>query len=91
MAEDGTPMHKSKGNMVVFDQAAERVGADTMRWLYANHVPEQISTSHVSPQKRIWRSCSDEHACTFEREMDADTQDLDKIWNIYWFFVTMPT
>ncbi len=41
VAEDGTPMHKSKGNMVIFDDAAERVGSDTMRWLFANHVPEQ--------------------------------------------------
>src|SRR5450631_818447 len=39
--EDATPMHKSKGNLVVFDDAAERVGSDTMHWLYMNHIPEQ--------------------------------------------------
>jgi len=44
VAEDGTPMHKSKGNMIVFDEAAERVGSDTMRWLFANHIPEKKSS-----------------------------------------------
>ena len=28
-------MHKSKGNAIWFDDAAEEIGADVMRWLYA--------------------------------------------------------
>lgn len=39
-AEDGTPMHKSSGNMIEFNEAADQMGVDVMRWLYANHRPE---------------------------------------------------
>lgn len=31
----GQPMHKSSGNMIEFNEAAEKAGADVMRWLYA--------------------------------------------------------
>jgi len=34
MDEQGKPMHKSLGNAIWFDDAAERMGADPMRWLY---------------------------------------------------------
>src|SRR5437588_10579873 len=33
-AEDGKPMHKSTGNAIDFKEAAERVGADVMRWIF---------------------------------------------------------
>ncbi len=39
-AEDGEEMHKSKGNTIFLDEAAEREGADVMRWLYASHNPD---------------------------------------------------
>ncbi len=32
--EHGREMHKSTGNAIPFDEAAERLGADTMRWVY---------------------------------------------------------
>jgi isoleucyl-tRNA synthetase len=32
VAEDGRPMHKSLGNMIEFNEAAESVGVDVMRW-----------------------------------------------------------
>jgi len=38
--EDGRPMHKSWGNAIDFDEAAERMGADVMRWAFANARPE---------------------------------------------------
>jgi isoleucyl-tRNA synthetase len=41
IAEDGREMHKSWGNSIEFNEAAERMGADTMRWLYASCKPEQ--------------------------------------------------
>ncbi|MGQ9903029.1 MAG: isoleucine--tRNA ligase [Anaerolineae bacterium] len=31
----GRPMHKSSGNMIEFNEAADRAGADVMRWLYS--------------------------------------------------------
>ncbi|MEW5960900.1 MAG: class I tRNA ligase family protein, partial [Chloroflexota bacterium] len=40
-AEDGRPMHKSWGNAIEFNEAADRMGVDVMRWMYCNHKPEQ--------------------------------------------------
>lgn len=40
LAEDGSPMHKSSGNMIEFNEAADRMGVDVMRWLYCAHRPE---------------------------------------------------
>ncbi len=34
MAEDGRAMHKSSGNMIEFNEAADSMGVDVMRWLY---------------------------------------------------------
>ncbi|MCX5745772.1 MAG: DUF5915 domain-containing protein [Proteobacteria bacterium] len=39
--EKGDEMHKSKGNAIWFDDAAEQYGADSMRWLYAKQDPTQ--------------------------------------------------
>jgi isoleucyl-tRNA synthetase len=57
LGEDGMPMHKSKGNLVIFDEAAERVGSDTMRWLFATHVPEQsLNFPRIPTDEDIVRS-----------------------------------
>jgi isoleucyl-tRNA synthetase len=37
---DGRQMHKSWGNAIEFDEAAERMGVDVMRWMFANARPE---------------------------------------------------
>jgi isoleucyl-tRNA synthetase len=37
--EKGEEMHKSKGNSIPFDEAANRIGADAMRWLYLRQNP----------------------------------------------------
>jgi len=37
----GRDMHKSWGNAIWFDDAAEKMGVDTMRWLYASQNPER--------------------------------------------------
>lgn len=37
--ENGEDMHKSTGNAIWFDEAAEKMGVDVMRWLYASHSP----------------------------------------------------
>ena len=39
--EDGRPMHKSWGNAIDFDEAAERMGVDVMRWLFLSARPEE--------------------------------------------------
>jgi isoleucyl-tRNA synthetase len=41
LAEDGRPMHKSWGNAIEFNEAADKMGVDVMRWMYCNHKPEQ--------------------------------------------------
>jgi isoleucyl-tRNA synthetase len=38
--ESGREMHKSWGNLIPFDEAADRAGADMMRWLFARNSPE---------------------------------------------------
>ena len=38
--EDGRAMHKSWGNSIEFDEAAERMGVDVMRWMYTSARPE---------------------------------------------------
>lgn len=37
--EKGEEMHKSKGNAIWFDDAADEIGVDTMRWLFATVNP----------------------------------------------------
>jgi isoleucyl-tRNA synthetase len=87
--EDGTPMHKSKGNLVVFDDAAERVGADTMRWLYANHVPEQnLNFPRIPSPEDMEKAAQSGQPIRLSEKWMLVRRTLDKIWNIYWFFVT---
>ncbi len=37
--EHGDDMHKSTGNAIWFEDAAEKMGVDVMRWMYASQVP----------------------------------------------------
>ncbi|MDY6877849.1 MAG: class I tRNA ligase family protein [Chloroflexota bacterium] len=41
LTEDGRAMHKSWGNMIEFNEAADRMGVDVMRWLYCRQKPEK--------------------------------------------------
>lgn len=38
--EKGEEMHKSKGNAIEFNEAAQQAGVDPMRWLYVTQNPE---------------------------------------------------
>ncbi|MGY5864252.1 MAG: class I tRNA ligase family protein [Candidatus Thorarchaeota archaeon] len=40
-AADGRAMHKSWGNMVEFNDAADTMGVDVMRWVFCSHKPEK--------------------------------------------------
>ncbi len=89
MGEDGTPMHKSKGNLVVFDDAADRVGSDTMRWLYTNHNPEQnLSFPRIPSEEDMEKSAQTGMPVRLSEKWMQVRKTLDKIWNVYWFFVT---
>jgi len=39
--EGGREMHKSWGNAIEFNEAADEMGVDVMRWLYCAHKPEK--------------------------------------------------
>jgi len=39
--EKGQEMHKSQGNVVWFDEAAEKMGVDVMRWMFVKQNPFQ--------------------------------------------------
>ncbi len=47
-------MHKSKGNAIEFNEAADKFGVDAMRWMYCNHSPERnlaFGQTHVDEVK----------------------------------------
>ena len=89
LGEDGTPMHKSKGNLVVFDEAAERVGSDTMRWLFTNHIPEQnLNFPRIPTEEDMEKAARTGIPVRLSEKWMLVRRTLDKIWNVYWFFVT---
>lgn len=51
--EKGEEMHKSKGNAIPFDEAAEKIGADTMRWMYCRQNPAQNLNFGYGPAKEL--------------------------------------
>lgn len=64
--ENGEEMHKSKGNAIWFDDAAEEFGVDAMRWLFATvnpsvnlnfgeHVVSDVRRRFILP---LWNSYS---------------------------------
>ena len=55
MDERGEPMHKSKGNVIWFDEAVERMGADVMRWMYTTQDPRFNLNFGYTPAKEIYK------------------------------------
>jgi isoleucyl-tRNA synthetase len=53
--EHGEEMHKSKGNAIVFDDAAEEMGVDVMRWLYCRQNPVQNLNFGYTPGREVER------------------------------------
>ncbi|MGI8486169.1 MAG: isoleucine--tRNA ligase [Thermomicrobiales bacterium] len=62
--EKGEEMHKSKGNAIWFDDAADEIGVDTMRWLFTTvnpstniqfgyHVTDDVRRRFILP---LWNS-----------------------------------
>ncbi len=39
LGEDGRPMHKSWGNAIEFNEGADKIGVDVMRWMYSRQNP----------------------------------------------------
>ncbi|MGQ9664159.1 MAG: isoleucine--tRNA ligase [bacterium] len=54
--EHGEEMHKSKGNAIWFDEAAEKMGAEVMRWMFAKQNPIQNLNFGYGPADEIKRT-----------------------------------
>ena len=53
--EHGEEMHKSKGNAIEFSEAAEKMGADVMRWMYVRQNPTLNLNFGYGPAEEIKR------------------------------------
>ena len=53
--EKGEEMHKSKGNAIEFKEAAEKIGADVMRWMYVKQNPAYNLNFGFKPAEEIKR------------------------------------
>lgn len=99
MNEEGQPMHKSDGTAIWFEEAAEQLGVDTMRWMYLAQNPAsdlRFGTRHKD--KPVTVETPDGPA-TYTAEglpicevvsKPADEvrrQILIPLWNSYSFFV----
>jgi isoleucyl-tRNA synthetase len=77
----GEEMHKSKGNSIAFDEAAETLGAEVMRYIYT----EQKTAQNLNfPDLHT----ADNVSQTLDREA---RRKLLTFWNCDGFFVTYAT
>lgn len=89
MAYDGSLMSKSKGTAVWFAEAVERLGADTMRWLYASQPPEQdVWFQTIPTAEQMEAAAATGMPVRLNDEWLRIRSTLDKLWNVYYFFVT---
>jgi isoleucyl-tRNA synthetase len=73
----GDEMHKSKGNAIAFDEAAEALGAEVMRYIYTEQKTAQnLNFPDLHPTGNV------------SQTMDGDARrKLLTFWNCYSFFV----
>jgi len=77
----GAEMHKSAGNSIAFDQAAEVLGAELMRYMYAARNPTQ---NLLFPDL-------EDHGDGGNRTQVDIRRRLLTLWNCYSFFITYAT
>ena len=53
--ENGKPMHKTSGNFIEFNEGADKMGVDIMRWLYCTHDPSTNLNFGYGPAEKIRR------------------------------------
>ena len=53
--EHGAEMHKSKGNAIWFEDAADKMGVDVMRWMYLRHTPANNLNFGYAPGDEVRR------------------------------------
>ena len=96
--EEGRPMHKSDGTAIWFEEAAEQLGVDTMRWMYLAQNPAQdlrFGTRHAddrvtlhTPDGPIDATPEGFPTCRVTSGPADDTRRrvLIPLWNCYTFF-----
>ena len=99
MNEAGRPMHKSDGTAIWFEEAAEQIGVDTMRWMYLQQNPAsdlRFGTRHPdkpvtlqTPQGPTNRTIDgvETHLVTSSPADETRRMVLIPLWNSYAFFV----
>jgi isoleucyl-tRNA synthetase len=99
MDEDGNPMHKSDGTAIWFEEAAEQLGVDTLRWMYCAQNPDsdlRFGTRHPgepvtleTPEGQISETKEGLPTCrvTSRPADEIRRQILIPLWNSYAFFV----
>ncbi len=99
MNEEGKPMHKSDGTAIWFEEAAEQLGVDTMRWMFLSQDPAvdlKFGTRHPdepvaleTPNGVITETAEGLPTCrvTSKPSDEVRRQVLIPLWNSYAFFV----
>jgi isoleucyl-tRNA synthetase len=99
MNEEGKPMHKSDGTAIWFEEAAEQLGVDTMRWMYLAQNPAsdlRFGTRHrdrpvtlQTPDGTIDQTREGSPTCEVVSKPadEIRRQVLIPLWNSYAFFV----
>src|SRR5204863_8480986 len=99
MNEDGQPMHKSDGTAIWFEEAAEQIGVDTMRWMYLAQNPaadlrfgRRDKTKPVTlhtPEGPITQTVEGFQTCEVVSKPadEVRRQVLIPLWNTYASFV----
>ncbi len=99
MDELGRPMHKSDGTAIWFEEAAEQLGVDTLRWMYLAQNPAQdlrFGLRHpdqpvvlLTPEGEISETKEGLPTCkvTSTPADEIRRQVLIPLWNSYAFFV----
>ncbi len=97
--EQGKPMHKSDGTAIWFEEAAEQLGVDTMRWMYLAQNPAmdlRFGTRHHdkpvtlhTPDGPIEKTLEGVTTCMVTSGPADETrrQILIPLWNCYKFFI----
>ncbi len=99
MNEEGKPMHKSDGTAIWFEEAAEQIGVDTMRWMFLANPPAvdlRFGTRHreqpitiTTPAGPISETPEGAPICKVVSKPAEDVRRrlLIPLWNCYSFFV----
>lgn len=97
--EQGKPMHKSDGTAIWFEEAAEQLGVDTMRWMYLAQNPAadlRFGTRHKdkpvtlqTPSGPTEKTLEGVPTCMVTSAPADETRRriLIPVWNCYKFFV----